>query len=265
MSDKPLAPPARIRWKWIVRGTIIAVVALLFVSATGNILILELPIHFLIGWSFHVWHAIPGAFAKWRGAILPTGCLLMAGVLTHRFISRYVASREAGRIWKPAFTASILGLILLGCAAAIALSAVVHQVVWLSRDSIIENQASKRRRIQVFGDASNIMLRVVEFHDSYGHLPLSLAELAPMDDQPRLRLGVTSGNGPFEPFLLLNPGGHLPLDPEQPVIISPASRETGRIIVGYADTSVLFILLKDLPRILADSKKSDELPPAKDE
>lgn len=232
-----------------------AFVLLLFLSAAPYLI--QMGYHFLCGWVIHAWKALPHFFSLWQGAVLPVGCLLMAAVIGHRFIRRWVDEKFPDRTWRATHTAGVLSLLLLGSAAAIALSGVVHQMFWLAGGKVIE---SNRRAdlTEAISNGRQLMLAIYEYQDKNGRYPASFEELVPdiLENTGHLRwLSWSSGRGDRvpEPWILLRPS--FSGETIVPVIVSPIvwSREKPMVVVGYSDATMKSIRVEDLAKLLSES------------
>jgi len=255
MSEEPLAlkTPASRRWTWVIRGVLWSLVILLFTFITGCTLLIETPVHLLRGWLFHAMKTTPQALGNWRAFVLPSGCLILAGILIHRFVQRCLVTQGAAQRLRPADTIAALSLLLLGCGAAIALSGIVHQTVWLMADPWTEDRGKRADLTACVNDARQLMLALAEFHVEKGHYPESLQELVTTLNVPSQLAWVRYGTGKVrEPFLLLHPGGKRAVTADEPLIVSPILQQDGKVVVGYGDCSVRSLPARMLDRILED-------------
>ncbi len=254
MSEESIVTrtPAKQRRTWIIRGVLWSFVILLFSVTTGCTLLLETPFHFLVGWYLHATKALPPLLEKWQALLLPAGCLFLAGILIHRFICRCLAAKGKPLRWRPANTVASLALVLLGCGAAIALSGVVHQAVWLLSDRWIEDRGKRAEQTQAVSNARQLMLALHEYHESAGHYPNSLQELeSTFPASPALLMVKTETTSVAEPFIFLKPGGSVSTVEVEPVIISPIFESAQKIVVGYSDGSVSSLPTSRLGLILS--------------
>ncbi|MES2921716.1 MAG: hypothetical protein V4819_09220 [Verrucomicrobiota bacterium] len=244
--------PVRTAISWIVRGVLCCVVILFFLLMIQSVVIIEVPIHFLFGWVFHGMTTLPPLLGNWRMLLLPAGCLVLAGVLIHRFVCRSLKAKEVYLVWRPTHTLAFLALLLLGCGAAIALSGVVHQSVWLMGDRWIENRGRRAELTEAVNNARQLMMALMEFHDEKGHYPNSLQELESELNIPHQLVWLKTGNGKVpEPFILLHPGGTRPMNADEPLIVSPVIQRDGKVAVGYGDCSVRSLPVSKLASVLA--------------
>jgi hypothetical protein len=229
---------------------------LFLVFASRDQWMILLPFRLVFGWLIHATKALPHLFGKWDEAILPLGCLLMAAVIAHRFVRRWVDEKFPERTWRIRHTAGALSLLLLGSAAAIAASGVVHQMFWLAGGKVIENK-TWIEPVMAFSNGRQLMLALMEYHDAHGRYPDSFEQLGTQegfDPESIRRLSwLESRDGKLpEPWLLLNPGfAEAELD-TQPVILSPVMRKGQKValVVGYSDGSVRRVHVNQLKDIL---------------
>lgn len=226
--------------------------------------IIELPIRFFFGWMFHAWKAIPHLLGKWQEAVLPVGCLLMAAVIAHRFVRRWVIEKFPDRTWRVRYTASVISLLLLGSGAAIAASGVVHQMFWLAGGKVIESNRKADVTLAV-SNGRQLMLALLEFQADNDRYPHSFEELVPeiFEYPESLRrlswLHTRAGKVP-EPWILLRPGSAATDSGDEPVLVSPVIVGEGKVVVGYADLTVRSIPLEKLAEVLGQTRaeKSEE-------
>ena len=238
---------------------------LLLLIASQFVWIILLPLHLICGWLIHGSKALPHFFGKWDEAILPLGCLLMAAVIAHRFVRGWVDEKFPERTWRIRHTAGALSLLLLGSAAAIAASGVVHQMFWLAGGKVIESN----RWMEVtmtYSNGRQLMMAMTEYQHENGRYPDSFEQLGTQEgfDPQSMRrlswLGSHDGKVP-EPWILLKPGSTGSSFAPEPVIVSPIMRrgEAVAVVVGYSDNSVSRIHVNRLKEILGQggTKKSE--------
>ena len=225
---------------------------ILVFSALGSCTVLvETPIHFVLGWLFHAVKALPPLLGNWRPLVAPLGCLVLATWLIHRFVRWSQVAKGKPLSWRVGHTISATSLLMLGCGAAIALSGVLHQTVWLMSDPWTEDRGKKSDQVEAVNNTRQLMMALMEFHDSKGHYPNSLQELETEFDLPSQLAWVQNGLGKVrEPFILLHPGSTRLVNADEPLIVSPVIQRVGKIAVGYGDGSVTSLLAKDLDRVI---------------
>jgi hypothetical protein len=233
----------------------VAFLVLLF--ASRNVWIILLPFHLICGWFIHASKALPHLFGQWQEAILPIGCLLMAAVIAHRFVRRWVDEKFSHRAWRIRHTAGALTLLLLGSAAAIAASGVVHQMFWLAGGKVIES--NRRAELTMATNNGRQLMRALhEYQANHGRYPESFEGLVPELIHPEsLRqlswLGSRDGRVP-EPWILLKP--RFSGETIVPVILSPVIWSGGvpMVVVGYSDASMRSIRVENLAKLLRESR-----------
>lgn len=249
-----IGSPSKRKWKWFLRGTIGIFAVLVFSLLGHHIVLVETPVHFVFGWLFHMVREAPPLWANWRAILPPLGSLALGSWLIHRFAGWLLAANGKPGSWRPRQTLMTVALFLLGCAAAIAMSGIVHQLVWLLKDPWLEDRSRKSNLVTTMSNARQLLLAIHEHHDSEGSYPDSLNGLELLGDRPNRILWVNTGNGGVkEPFVLLHPGTKRILDADEPLIASPVIQgDGGRVVVGYADSSVRSANLQQFAKILQD-------------
>lgn len=226
-------------WNQILWYTGFVLVSILTFSVL--FVLVAVPEHLLLGWFFHGTRTLPTWLAGWRAAMLPAGCLVMAGVLLHRFIHRLHTA------WRLRDTVASLVLLLSGCGAAIALSGVIHEAVWLMGRPVTEVRGKRTERTNAVNSARQLAFALIEFHDENGNYPSSLAELREKGPPERIEIGEGQVK---EPFILLLPGRMRPAAINEAILISPLVEHGTRFVVGYGDGSVRAEPAKKLTNIL---------------
>lgn len=230
---KPLRRP-------LLAVVLVALYALLTVAFTG-FHVLEIPLRLLFGWALHLFSAVPPLLPRLPATLLPLGCLILSLLLIHRFIVRLPGSGDRRVKWRPTHSVAALSLPLLASAAAIALSGVAHQSVWLSQTRILERRGMNAERTMAVGSAKQILFAMKEFAEEHGRYPDSIGELEstlPPESRKLTRMAPVGG-GATEPFVLLRPGEAPPDHPHTPVLASPMLPGARPHVVGFADGSVI--------------------------
>ena len=236
---------------------------LLMLGGGSSIFIIEIPFRVVCGWAIHAWKALPHLFGKWQDAVLPVGCLLMAAVIAHRFVGRWVKEKFPHRFWKIRHAVAVLSLVLLGSAAAIAASGVVHQMFWLATGQV--TQRNRRSDVTMaVNDGRQLMMALFEYETEMGRYPHSFGELEmELEDEyhpgmiRRLWwLNTINGKVP-EPWILLRPGSSGVALDDEPVIVSPVIAGEGMVVVGYGDSSVRRIHADKLKEVLGHGRAEE--------
>jgi hypothetical protein len=222
----------------------------------------QIPYHVVCGWFLHAWKALPHLFGKWQEAVLPVGCLLMAAVIAHRFVRRWVNEKFPERAWRIRHTAGALSLLLLGSAAAIAASGIVHQFFWLAGGKVIQSNM-RMDLTMATSNGRQLMMALLDYGNENGRFPHTFEELE-MDygEYSGIRrlwwLDTRDGKVP-EPWILLRPGSSEVALDDEPVIVSPVIAGEGMVVVGYGDSSVRRIYADKLKEVLgqAGAEKSE--------
>ena len=214
----------------------------------------QIPYHVACGWFLHAGKALPHLFGKWQEAVLPLGCLLIAAVIAHHIARRWLGEKFPVRTWRIRHTAGIFSLILLGSAATIAASGVVHQMFWLATGKVIKSNM-RSDLTMARSNGMQLMMALLEYETENGRYPNSFEELefeleAYTRSIRRLWwLDTRDGKVP-EPWILLRPGSSETFLGVVPVIVSPVIAGEGMVVVGYGDCSVRSIPVEKLAEVL---------------
>ncbi len=269
MSDEPvtLRDSSTRRGTWIIQAVFWPFVIFVFlVMGDRFVVIIETPVHFVLGWIFHALRTLPQELVNWRPVVIPVGCLVLATWLIHRFVCWWFDAKEKPRSWCFRHTLSAVTLFLLGCAAAIAFSGVIHQSVWLMGTRLTERRGMNINLTVAVNNARQLMLALLEFQDKKGRFPESFQEFEMEPDivvpgmMRRLVWVETDDSGVREPFLLLHPGGDRPLEAGEPVIVSPVIEQGMKIVVGYGDGSAKSFPAGQLEQVLRNRGRTSSQP-----
>lgn len=250
-EDQDPSPPPRL-WRERLYSTVAVSLLLLLAAGLGLILLFEVPFRLLCGWAVHVWVTLPPLLPRWNDLLLPMAALGLALWLTDRFIRWALVAKGSKLPWQGRHTVSATFLVLLGAAAAIAMSGIVHQMVWLGA----EPWWGKGRGYQLTEAVSNarqIAVAVQEFERKNGRYPESLAEL---DVPPNLLTVAPRERGLVEPFVYLKPAKHRPAGVDVPVIVSPVLPDREKVCVAFLLSGDANLMQADLlPKLLEDWRR----------
>lgn len=266
MSDSPKETFARFVLMGLRRMFLISLIALMLfiilMILTGgrSAFAVEIPYHLVCGWALHGWKALPPFFEKWQAAVLPLVCLLMAFVLAHRFVRRWVEENRPTLDWCIRHTAAVYSLILLGSAAAIATSGVVHQFFWLAGGKVIESNR-RGELTMAMSNGRQLMMALLDYGNENGRYPHTFEELEmEYGEYSGIRrlwwLDTRDGKVP-EPWILLRPGSSEVALDDEPVIVSPVIAGEGTVVVGYGDSSVRRIHADKLKEVLGHGRTEE--------
>lgn len=161
-----------------VKRTLIA-----FVACVGVGLLLELiglPAtalgEVLLGWIWFLMRVSRRLTVNWSGVATAVCCLAAFALGLHYFL-RWFASQTRGasgtrRIWRPRWTGSLVGLVVLMFSAGISFVGVAHQTGWLlaKREPMLVQQLAMNWRARRFtdNDFKQIGRGASEYNDSFG-------------------------------------------------------------------------------------------------
>jgi hypothetical protein len=176
-----------------------------------------------------------------QAAIFPCLATVIALWGAHRLILWWRLANGNDRGWHFKHTALAGSLILLGSAAAIALSGIVHEAVWLPQGKIIQSNG-RGNLTAAINNARQLGLALIEHENEHDAYPASLLDFDKLVIDPaslrRMMFVYLDSQGPPEPFVLLNPGGKMSSDPSEILMIGPQMPERGDFVILRADNSV---------------------------
>jgi hypothetical protein len=252
MSEEPPPTPAH-RWSERLYAIIAISLVVMFLGCSGLITVFELPLHLAFGWIWHLVKAIPALLPQWQKLLLPLGCLALATCLVHRFIRWWISAKGNAIDWRARHTIPATVLILLGSAAAIALSGVVHQAVWLLDAPWWTNRGRAMERTEAMSKIRQLHLAIIDFESEHGRYPDSLAELDLKNGLSLLSQSPAPGEPP-EPIIYLTPReapDHSDTDYGIAILVSPLlGSDREGIVVGFTSGAARSMFRKQLPEIL---------------
>jgi hypothetical protein len=246
MSEPEHAKAKRGCLPWSVGGVVGLVLMLLLLPfAARNVWLFELPYHLVAGCVLHANRAL-SHFATdlprlMFAAILPGLATVIALWGTHRLVLWW--RRATGKIggWRFTHTALAGLLLLLGSAAAIALSGVLHELAWLPQGKIVSSN-HRMTRTMAMSDARMLGLSLFEFENEHGTYPSSLLDLEKTEYAPpklrRMMFVDLDPPSPPEPFIYLGSGKTTAGNPSRLLAISPVIPEWDVFVVLRMDNSV---------------------------
>lgn len=240
------------RKSWIIRLAVWGFIVVFFGAATGLITLLEAPFRLVFGWALHAWVTLPPLLPRWNELLLPSAALGLALFLTNRFVRWALVAKGSKLPWQGRHTVLSTFLLLLGAAAAIAMSGIVHQIVWLGWEPWWGNGRSQVT--PAMSQTRQIVMWIHDFEEKNGRYPDSLEEL---DLPTTLRVVPSRERGLQEPFVYLKPAGPLPAGEELPVLVSPLLPDSDRVVVGYLSGTTTSIQPDQLPNLLAQPRSPD--------
>jgi hypothetical protein len=220
------------RWQRLLKIGVATSVLVVFLGCSGLITAFETPFHLFFGWALHARSAFPALAPRWTETLLPLACLTLALWLAHRFIRWWLAAKGSAMRWHLKHTLSASALLLLGSAAAIAMSGIVHQAVWLMDEPWYERRGMDAVRTMTINSARQVLLAIEDFRIEEGRYPDSLIEL-PLPSS--LITAVPRSDGAAEPFVYFKPKPEDLSDDEVLLLVSPVLRSDGRFIAAFSN------------------------------
>jgi hypothetical protein len=235
----------------------LGVFILLFLGIINSVFLLEIPFRLICGWVFHVWETLPPFLVKWRVAVFPIGCLFLAGWLTHSFICRWAKAKRPDLKWRIKYTVSIYSLLFLSSAAAIAMSGIVHQFFWLSKEKVITQRSRGSDQGYAMMRTRELCQYMFFYFTENGRYPLTWDELENWNEGHfangrYLFLGEVP-----EPFILLNSGSDRQLSSNDPLVLSPYIQSVNRYAIGLGDGTGILVNPEELKKILSEIQKPE--------
>jgi hypothetical protein len=261
MSAEPEKPETSNGWKRIagkvIRIFMIVLILLLLTGFVGVSWPFEIVVHLLAGPFFHAAKNLPPFVVQWRSSLLPLACLAIAVVFAHRFIRWWITARDIPISWRWRHTVAAAALLLLGSAAAIAMSGITHQAAWLFSSPWLESNRRVHQTVAV-NNARQILLVLFEYETEHGRYPATLDEAVKEFDVSPHVLWVETGPASLrEPFIFLK-AGQPSSDKIEPVLVSPLIQPDDKVAVGFNDGSVRSMTLKAWQKLAKETQTSDE-------
>lgn len=191
----------------------------------------------LFGWAQHIGKNLPPLLEKSPALILPLLCLAIATVTAHRFMAWLASGGSGGESrWKLPHSLVVIGLLLLGSAAAIAMSGITHQLAWLSKEPLRETRGMDRQLHEASRAVDRLLFALGAFRAEHDRFPDTMAEL--MASDPDLkgmdRVAPVAGHT-SEPIIYLKPSWDSLSRDNQPVFVSPYLPKSRLVVVGYSN------------------------------
>lgn len=250
------SPPAS-RKRRIIRGFLWAlgvIVPLFLLAQAGHPWLLLIVFYLTLGWAIHAWR-IPGMI-DWN---FPTLLISFAGLAATVFLVRRVIDWFAAESEKPAPATPVIVritlIVICICGAAISLSGIIHQAVWLAGKPLTYGIGRLSTwQHQVTSNVQTTLKSLKKHAAAHGEFPRFLSELSREDSSTASALYYQISEDPdsLEPLVYLRPGQPLEeLPPETPVLIAP---RVGSLyaVIGCANGTVSLTfrsrVMKDHPQ-----------------
>jgi hypothetical protein len=239
MSEDPSTSKRRAGWvKWLMGLISLFLFSVILGFLTGSPVLFEFPFHLTLGWARHLIKAVPYLATQWQALLLPCLCTILAAWMFHRFLCWCLKQNEVASKWSSLRSLSILSLVLLASAAAIAMSGITHQLAWLSSEPMTKNNRRVSQTVAV-NHARQLLIALSYYEKQHGRYPDHFGQLDFEPDVLEMLLWMEPADGKTEePFVLLTPGHPGPLDPEAPVIVSPMVSPGNLVVAGLAGGTV---------------------------
>jgi len=226
------------------------VVFVFFGLMAGSIVLFEVPYRLLVGWLHFLTNNLTAVEINWEMAACGLAALALATFGFHRGMI-WIRNDKP---WKWTWTLSLTALMLSLFAASVAMTGIIHQMAWMTREPLI--QSSHRSIItQNVVSAKQIFLLMIEYDDDFGGYPASLQDLASegyisAETMQQLMFQPGGRRAP-EPWICL--GDRVSITDENvegdsnamPVMISPQAYD-GKWIVLNLDGSVQIFRFQQL-------------------
>ncbi len=245
MNEEELPKPPSRAFKW----TLICVIAFVFLFLALPILAsrpwtIQFIYHLVAGWIMHAGRGLSHLMANFpqfgKAAVLPVLAAFVAIWGFHRLVLWWRRANGKDSGWRFQHTALAGALVLLGSAAAIALSGVLHEAAWLPQGKIIRSNRGMTQTMAV-SNARQLGLALFEFENEHGKYPRSVMELEEFLERESLRRMIfaeVDPGIPLEPVILLRPGASASGDPGRILLVSPLMPEEDVFIALRMDNSV---------------------------
>ena len=259
---KPMEPEATPIRRRSVPGCVLRIMAavtlvfllLLLPLAVGIHVFPELIFALAAGWFLHAARVVPDFFAQWHAVVLPAAALALAWWTGHRLIRWWLASRSSAlaNVWTMGRSAMLLGMLLLCGAAAIAVSGVAHQMMWLGKTKW--TQSNRRSEVtRMISDIRQCGLVLMEFEEERGRLPHSWDEVLRGDEERDYSHLILHMIRRHALPVMTHPGADThDMNPGTILLISEEAE--GRHALGLADGAVRSVTRRQLDAILASGE-----------
>lgn len=239
MSEDPSTSKRRAGWvKWLMGLISLFLCMFILGSIMGSPVLFEFPFHLTLGWTRHLINAVPHLVAQWQALLLPCLCTILAAWMFHRFLSWCLKQSEVASKWSSLRSLSILSLVLLASAAAIAMSGITHQLAWLASEPMTRSNHRVSQTVAT-NHTRQLVMALSYYQGEHGRYPDHFEQLDIDPDILKMLLWIEPADDKAEePIILLTPGHPGPLDPEAPVIVSPMVSPGNLVVAGLAGGTV---------------------------
>lgn len=254
-------PPVRLGWSRIltklVKGVLYTILALFLVVMVieivmESIVLLQVPVHLLIGWTFYLVRVVPQTEMNAELLLCSLGALLLAMAGMQWLMSRLFAK---GR-WPWRWTLTWCGLLIVMFCTSIAAVGIVHQVGWLFRLPVWIEWSGMGTQMKAVNNAKQVLLAALQHaRDHEGRLPDTCAEMMPeIVHDSRIFWASADRNMPVEPLVYAGAGMHDTDDGNLPVVWTPRPSADGKRVVTRLDGSSQIVGEEEFQTMLASRR-----------
>lgn len=246
-------------WAFVI---VFVIFTLLFFP--GGLPILQAFWALVTGWVSHGFRVMPAFAAKWQSTILPVAAVLLAWWVGHRWLRGFLKAKGSSLLekWTIRHSGALLALLMLGSAAAVSISGVVHQAMWLGQTQWTEIRGARPLTIARL-EMRNLMQMMHYFNNENGRLPKNLDELRMSEvnrDYHFVERTFFRSHGLVLSPMMTQPGAVLEnLNPATVILISDLVE--GHHVIVRADGSQDAISVEELEELIA--RKDWQHPPSK--
>lgn len=205
--------------------------------------------HIGFGWLFHLRHNLGQIHWNIGTLLLSIGAAAGAIALLHRMLRPHWSIRQ---------TTTVSAIFLTTCAAAIAMTGIIHQLAWLARSPVFVRRGMPSHRMMALFHGKQIALRMLEL-SSEDIYPSSIEELThkyPLNPDI-FTFQPVPGSQIRERFILLTPGQDFTQLPAETPIL--AAFLTDRVVFIQADSAGKTATIRDFQKILELRHARDEI------
>lgn len=224
MSEKTPAKKKSTQVSALVGCLVMMLVIFLVLPLLAGFTVLwEIPVRLLVGWVFFLSDNLSVLEVNWEMTACGTGALMLATFGLHRCMIWLRGSKP----WKWRCTISVTAMMLALFAASVAMTGIIHQLAWMTREPL--TQSNRRTRItENTNNLKQLFYLLVEYDADYGEYPPSLDHLVAKDyikpEMMREFLFRPSRGKTPEPWIYLGAGTGTDMGAEGekiPLIVAP--------------------------------------------
>ncbi len=260
--SEPEMPPQRAAWASVlarlVKGVLYVILVLFLVVlvieiAMESIVLLQLPVHLLIGWMFYLVRVVPQTEMNVELLLCSLGALVLGMIGLQWLMSRL----RAPLCWPWRWTLTWCGMLVVMFSTSIAAVGIVHQTGWLFRLPGWIEMAGVGPHMKAMNNARQVVIAARQYASAHdGKFPEVCAEMMPeIVSDSRIFWATVDRGMPLEPLVYAGAGLRDTDYGDLPLVWSSRPSSNGWRVIARLDGSAEVVREEKFQEMLASRRE----------